>query len=275
MDALHELNQQLIGQLSPITHVSANQFFQGYSHRFKQAVFVKVFPYDHQTKFQTELAVERQMGRQIILYRTTANAHYLVMNDEHPVALQRITPVVAMSLGTCLAEFHTKIQPFPGIKWQRQPFERLQTIISQLTDHAMQQQLTEQLYRFIPVREAIEHDLAVAPVVCLHGDVGRRNFATVNGRLQLIDFERVQLGPAYQDVIKLFYQDFNQDSALIRAFKTGYNRLSPLVDLPQRTRLLLTLLTAAGIYRYLDRFTDPNFRRCAETMLTNVARFHL
>lgn len=79
----------------------------------------------------------------------------------------------------------------------------------------------------------------------------------------------------YRNVIKLLYQNLHQDSALIRAFKTGYNRVSALVDLPQRTRLLLTLLTAAGIYRYLDRFTDPNFRRCAETMLTNVARFHL
>lgn len=70
---------------------------------------------------------------------------------------------------------------------------------------------------------------AIAPrlqVTATHGDFQPRNFLWDRRtcRLRLIDFERAELGPAVQDLVRLEYGSWDTRPELREAFLDGYNR---------------------------------------------------
>ena len=265
-----QLEKLIGGRLTAVRHESANQTWVGYGAPNRRPVFVKVFPKDRAAKFMTERLVTQQLGNRLLASYDCPDADILVLSDCAPRDVGQVTPVVAQTMGRCLAEFHQRVRPFPKIKRQRLDFDQVERAIQRLKQPQVQHQLMDLLRKFAPFRQRIAQEVAATPLVVTHGDVGQRNFKLVAGRLTLIDYERCKLGIADQDFVKLFYQDFQSRTVLQRAFLTGYTAIRPRPQLTTRTQQFLIFLTAIGIFNYLDQFSDVAFERCAHRMLATL-----
>lgn len=265
-----QLEKLIGGRLTAVRHESANQTWVGYGAPNRRPVFVKVFPKDRAAKFVTERLVTQQLGNRLQASYECSNADILVLSDCTPRDVVQITPVVAQAMGRCLAEFHQRIRPFPEIKQQRFDFDQAERAIQRLKKPQVQHQLTDLLRKFAPFRQQITREVAETPLVVTHGDVGQRNFKIVAGKLTLIDYERCKLGLPDQDFVKLFYQDFQCQRVLQRAFLTGYTAIRSRPQLTAKTQQFLIFLTAIGIFKYLDQFSDVAFERCVHRMLATL-----
>lgn len=270
------LQINLEAELSQITHQSLNSTFVGYSKKLQQQVFVKVFP--QKNKFITEKAVNRQLYRHRVLTSFTITAaqqlYVLVMKDLAPIDLKLpVTAELAYVMGVKLAEFHQKVKPFAGIYPNNNLFAKAEYDIEQLQESTIKTRLQLLLRDLSSLQPAIESDLLNHSTTVLHGDVGVRNYKIINGKPNLIDFERARMGVNYQDFIKLFYQDFGLSKELITSFINGYKSSGETVMASPSTQVFLLLLTAIGIMSYTAKISDPPFQSVGEKMLDTVELF--
>lgn len=276
MKAKQIIQAKLEAELSQITHQSLNSTFVGYSKKLQQQVFVKVFP--QKNKFITEKAVNRQLYRHRVLTSFTITAaqqlYVLVMKDLAPIDLKLpVTAELAYVMGVKLAEFHQKVKPFAGIYPNNNLFAKAEYDIEQLQESTIKTRLQLLLRDLSSLQPAIESDLLNHSTTVLHGDVGVRNYKIINGKPNLIDFERARMGVNYQDFIKMFYQDFGLNKELITSFVNGYKSSGETVMASPSTQVFLLLLTAIGIMSYTAKISDPPFQSVGEKMLDTVELF--
>ena len=88
----------------------------------------------------------------------------------------------------------------------------------------------------------------------------------------LIDYERARLGPAYQDFIKLFYEDFYLNKNLIKSFLNGYG-FKKEFNVGTLTQIYLIFYTSVGIFKYTDKIESKHFKTIGEKMLADVIDF--
>ncbi|KRL63027.1 phosphotransferase [Lactobacillus psittaci] len=269
MTILESLNDQINGNLTPINHESLNDTFVGYSNKYHASVFVKVF--NSRAKFKTEKQVTKQLSNRILENLELNGKYILVMTDICPVDLDLpVTKEMAYKMGCVLASFHNKVKSFDGIYDEKAYFQKAEQDVAILKNKEIKARLLAILEQFQEKKSVIEHNLANDKVV-LHGDVGVRNYKLVNNTLVLIDYERARKGARYQDFIKLFYQDFEQNQELIASFLTGYNsKISNQFSLGFWSKDFLIFLTAIGIMKYTDKIEDHAFKRIGLQMLADI-----
>lgn len=269
------LQTKLAAQLTPINHESLNHTFFGYSQKYCQKIFVKVFT--QEGKFLTEKAVNEQLNSRVLgslEIKLSAEQFVLVMTDIAPKNLSgQLSPELAEKMGEKLAKFHQQVQPFEGIYRNNKLFSKAENDINTLEKTALKQRMAQVLTFFNAKSAELVQDLQAHSKTVLHGDVGLRNYQIVNGKLVLIDFERARMGANYQDFIKLFYQDFNLNKDLIVAFLNGYQKNNSRVEISILTQVFLIFITAIGIMRYTNRIADPAFEKVGLEMLETVEQF--
>jgi len=254
------LNLRYGATLVKIPHQSLNASYVGFSERFGQPIFVKQFAPGQTKKWQAETAITEQMSDWLLAF--DAKTRILVRQDLPFMPVEKLDQALASDMGRVLADYHRRVQPFPGIQDNYRAIEMLATISDpQLVDGARW---------FQAHAEGIEVQLQAVPAVVRHGDVGLRNYRYLNGQLCLIDYERAQLGMAQQDFIKLFYQDFQSDQVLIQAFLSGYGELAPV---PELTWMYTIFITVVGIFNYVRKVSDPAFLAVGQRMLRDVRNY--
>lgn len=251
MDLNSFLNDKLNANLHVIKHRSFNQVFLGYSKLYDKNIFVKVFPESHHQKLLAERSVNEQLNDRVITTIQVGGGSVLVLEDLNPTDLEVLNEKTAFQMGKVLSQFHTKVKPFAQIKRYSVKFEP--------------SSYPKDLRNIFD--SSVEDELNSFPRIVVHGDVGLRNYKIVNGEMLLIDYERAQLVFAYQDFIKLFYQDFQLNSNLISSFIKGYN---PSLMVSERAQLFLILLCAMGIMQYTKKIDDKNFRMVGFQMLQSI-----
>lgn len=185
---------------------------------------MKVFAPERQGKFLTERAINLQLTDRVLTSCQLATGEWvLVMRDLQLTPLPKaFTPELAQTMGTVLARFHQTVRLPQATRINALDFEGVADKVDQLATRPDYRQLVRLMTNFQQAAATIQAIFNRQSRVVLHGDVGRRNFQFVNGQLELIDFERAQIGYAQTDFQKLFYQDFAGQPALIAAFLTGY-----------------------------------------------------
>jgi len=248
------LNAQFGAQLTPIAHQSLNQTFVGPSDRFSQSIFVKVFAPQAQAKWRAETAMTAQLTDWLL---DSDESELLLVRQDLPFSpVGAMTTELAFEMGQVLAWFHQRARPFGGIKTPKLPVRKPDFLVAPEIGAwfaARQSELTAQL--------------ATIPLVVRHGDVGKRNFATLHGDLTLIDYERAQAGFRQQDWIKLFYQDFHEDTTLIGAFLAGYGEWPAMLKL---CWYYCVYTTALGIMAYVNKVPEADFLAVGRRMLQDV-----
>ena len=268
------IQEKLQADLTKITHESQNSTFVGYSAKFKQKIFVKVFA--QKGKFLTEKAVNEQLNTRVLdtFVIKQTQQFVLVMKDLAPIDIkEEITPDMAFDMGTQLARFHRNVKPFSGIYLNNQLFEKAKSDSNSLQNEEIKSRLLQVLALFTAQKADIEKDLIAHATTVLHGDVGLRNYKIVEGQLSLIDFERARMGVNYQDFIKLFYQDFRLNQKLIASFINGYRKCGEEVVVTPLTQSFLIFITAIGIMKYTEKIEDKPFKEIGEQMLATCFSF--
>ncbi|BDZ31818.1 phosphotransferase [Lactiplantibacillus sp. WILCCON 0030] len=270
MDHLsHQLATQLQADLVPIVHPSFNRMFTGYSRRWQQVVFVKAFTPERRGKFEIERCVNQQLNDRVLTsWQGPAGEWILVMRDLSVTPLSTpITPALATQMGQVLAHFHQTVSlPVPKTLAVFD-FADTEAKIARLPVTPLVGRLTALMSIFERQAGAIKTELGQTKLLGLHGDVSCRNYQFVEGKLQLIDFERAKMGYPQEELQKLFYQDFADQPACRSAFLAGYGALPILSPL---TKGWLTFRTAVGIFCYVQAMPDPQFERVGQRMLQAV-----
>jgi len=265
----NDLMAVLQATLRPIDHVSFNQMYTGHSRRWPEPIFVKVFAPERQGKFLTERAINLQLTDRVLTSCQLATGEWvLVMRDLQLTPLPKaFTPELAQTMGTVLARFHQTVRLPQATRINALDFEGVADKVDQLATRPDYRQLVRLMTNFRQAAATIQAIFNRQSRVVLHGDVGRRNFQFVNGQLELIDFERAQIGYAQTDFQKLFYQDFSGQPALIAAFLTGYG---PTGQLPDIAASWLSFVEAVGIFTYVQKLPDPQFEKVGQRLLAAI-----
>ncbi|GLB46296.1 hypothetical protein WR164_02750 [Philodulcilactobacillus myokoensis] len=278
MKLLPMINQRLNADMKPIHHASLNEMMVGYSQQFHQRVFVKIFNEDHKSKFMTETKVNQQLNDRVLqtfVVQSKPKWNVLVMKDIAPQNIHSaITPRLANQMGQVLARFHQNVRPFHPMVVVNHLFAKTSFDINHLQNGYVQQRLLRMLKVFKSNQKKLQNDFKLQSKVVLHGDVGIRNYQIVDHHLVLIDYERARLGVPYQDVIKLFYENFHLNHQLIQAFLKGYNSIHYFDKGTKLTRNFLVFMTAVGIIKYVEKIRDDSFRKIGEQMLNHVQLFY-
>lgn len=269
MTLVEKLNQELHSNLKPINHESLNKTFVGYSNLYKQSIFVKQFA-KRQGDY-TEEMVTNQLNDRVITNMLIDDKYILVLKDVKPRDISSsVDQNLAFKMGQVLGNFHTHVQPFPKIKIVKNQFDNYLSEINTFQDSFYKNKLIKVARKIKSNKNEIQENLKTNSDFVLHGDIGIRNYKYINGKLALIDFEKARLGPAYQDFIKLFYQDFSLNQKLINSFLKGYSTENSDYQLSNLTKQYLVFTTAIGIFNYTEKINDIAFRNIGKRMLDSI-----
>ncbi|WEV43895.1 phosphotransferase [Lactobacillus sp. ESL0684] len=197
----------------------------------------------------------------------------LVMTDISPSDVEeKMSEQLSYKMGRVLRDFHSKLKPFKDIRKSPNTFIDIKTNIDSLKSTEEKDILKSQFDIILKYKPIIQNDIAKHSNLVLHGDVGTRNYKFVDNKLMLIDYERARLGPAYQDFIKLFYEDFCLDKRLINSFINGYGFRKEL-NVGVLTQIYLIFDTSVGIFKYTDKIPSEQFKAIGKKMLSDVIDF--
>lgn len=262
-----------------IEHESLNRTYVGYSSKYQQKVFLKLYRKVNHTKFVVEREVNQQLNDRYIGEfqldeKITDFIYGLVLKDINPqnIDFRGDDSQIVFELGLQLGRFHKTVMPFDGLPSIVDLTDVVTEGIQQV--HIVETRMAlEQLQRdFMKTYPHIMQKTSSHSVV-LHGDVGVRNFKIVASDLSFIDFERAKKGVPYLDFVKLFYQDFKLDNGLMDSFKKGYETVASLAEIPEHLRWYCVFYTAIGIIKYTERVDDKLFQMLGETMLSDCRCF--
>lgn len=262
-DQFEFLEAEFGAELQPTGHQSLNRTYVGYSKKWQQRIFVKVFASTEEQKWLTESQINQQLNDRV-LQALKEPALILVMKDLAPRNLELpLTLKQVQILGQQLAYFHQKVRPFNKITKLENLFLTVATSLPAFLLPPFQQ--------FKSRQKLIEADLKVTRVI--HGDVGFRNYQIVDKQICLIDFERAKVGPPALDLIKLYYQDFLKEAQLLNNFIRGYQKVMPFPLISPWTWYFLIFVTLKGIFKYTEKIDDLEFRKIGQEMLNDVTNF--
>ncbi|RRK11312.1 hypothetical protein D1831_02740 [Lactiplantibacillus garii] len=267
MDLQQTLARVLVADLQPIKHSSYNQMFTGVSQLFGTTVFVKVFARQRQGKFEVERQVNQQLNDRVLTsWELSSGEWVLVMRNLKLKPLSELTSPILETMGATLRRFHDQVK-LPPSQLAACDFDATARRITELATSSISAQLTGALGWFSQHYSDLRAECRQLPVVCLHGDVGKRNYRLVKGHVELIDFERCRHGYVQEDLQKLFYQDFAGNPAAIAAFQRGYG---PTPTTPPLVMNWLRLQCCAGIFTYTQHFSAPQFEAVGRAILADV-----
>ncbi|MBA1434429.1 phosphotransferase [Bombilactobacillus bombi] len=268
-----KLRQILDADLIPLEKNSVTQMLKGYSLRFNAPVIVKIFAEEFYDQYALEKAVLEHLQRPILLAQkvvTEKNIYILVQPDTNLVTLSTpLTVTTAYKMGVSVNELHQKLLDFKQAP-QQHSFQRNIYLIKKVTAADLQQQLLKLEELFQRYHSYLERDLDHGTTITLHGNISQDKFKQQQDQLLLVDFEHVCQGLAYQDFVKLFYQDFQLQENLIKSFLLGYqqkgSQLAPLLI----TRNFLVFTTAIQLLHQSQNVHERQQYQMALKMIADV-----
>lgn len=107
-----------------VKHTSSNRMYVGYSERFSDEVFIKIYREDQYGKFITETKIIQQknikiMGIETLTVSIEGFKYLLILGDLHLIDVVKPDVIVelAFQMGKLVGDFHANTQSFKGIRY--------------------------------------------------------------------------------------------------------------------------------------------------------------
>ncbi|EIC1657207.1 hypothetical protein K9135_002932 [Listeria monocytogenes] len=258
-----------------ISHVSYNKHFTGYSEKFEQFVFVKVFTVKNIEKFSTELAILKSNQNRYIYDFGSIGYNFLILKDytlEEFEARTLNNYKVLSELSTLIADYHQSNKEKDIPKKDNISF-RICSDLKKLKSRKNYNELCDIYKKLLSMRDVIEVEYNCREKVAIHGDFGVRNIKIHNNQKILIDFERSKKDIYFLDFIKFFYIDLNGDNKLIDYFLERYYNHSNTTKISKLLMHVLIFYVGLGIMKYTLDFEDKEFEDIGLKMIGDSKKY--
>ncbi|MCP0887674.1 aminoglycoside phosphotransferase family protein [Ligilactobacillus sp. WILCCON 0076] len=260
-------------KLHNIHDIAGNQHLVGYSELHKCNLFVKIFK--NEEMFYAEQHVNQVYCPEIYLDSVIFENNYIVVlkdrtlkdidSNENEVTLKR-----AKKYGRLLADFHEQVTGNVRVYENPQKLSlQIKRYVEILQDSPYKDDINK-IYALLTQDLAnADQDYELLPKVVLHGDYSLRNIKHYQNKEILIDFERAHIGVAYEDFIKIFYNEIH-NIELRQAFIKGY-RANREFEVPQfELQRCLLFLIALEICEFHMSHHEEKFGDMAHRMLETI-----
>ena len=264
-----QLDELLDANLQKINHISENKHFIGFSKKFGERVFVKIFK--DPLKYELEYKV---LGNKTNLILDLPEYFALVLKyeDYTPLNKENVNAEDIIKIAELISDFHRgnwfSIEHEKGFSLEKV----LEKNVYRLADRKEYIEISELHSKFLKNISKLDEEYEKT-LVLIHGDFGFRNIMRKDGNFVLIDFERVKYASYYLDFIKYFYQDLDNDKFKKELFLKHYYEHSSEEVLSEELEYCMIFISALGILNYTKRVEDKEFEELGLKMLSDVENY--
>lgn len=173
-------------------------------------------------------------------------------------------------LGELLAQTHLKLAPLANHLRRQPPLSQQVTSWHQDLLGSSEAARLAPLYDFFKARfDQIDAEYASLLQAVLHGDYSWRNLKRRGDEWAVIDFERLVVDIPWRELAKLWLREVKSTEER-QAFLAGYRKILPLQEPSPLLDACLSFQLAQGIYRYVLKVDDWEFRQMADEVIEDV-----
>ena len=264
-----KLAASLSARLTPLDHLSLNAVFRADLPQYQRRYFVKV--YAEADKFKRDKLGLLAIWPDWYVADLVLEGRHVLIQD-----WQELDPVVTPSLedlgklGELLAQTHLKLAPLADHLRRQPPLSQQVTSWHQDLLGSSEAARLAPLYDFFQARfEQIDAEYASLPQAVLHGDYSWRNLKRRGDEWAVIDFERLVVDIPWRELGKLWLREVKSTEER-QAFLAGYRKILPLQEPSPLLDACLSFQLAQGIYRYVLKVDDREFRQTADGVIEDV-----
>ena len=269
------LNEYYQAKLANIHDVAGNQHLVGYSQLYQCDLFVKIFKAE--SMFYAEQHVNQVYCPEIYLDSVIFEDNYIVvLKDRQLTDIDsnevKVTEKKAEEYGRLLANFHQRLTDNVSVYHdQRKLSQRIKVYVDALQASRYQDDINQAYALLLADLPTADREYELLPKVVLHGDYSLRNIKGYQGKEILIDFERAHIGVAYEDFIKIFYNEVHNVD-LRHAFIQGYKQVMNFEIPRSELQRALLFLIALEICEFHLSHHKEKFGDMAHEMLATIER---
>ena len=259
----------LSAHLTPLDHLSLNAVFRADLPQYQRRYFVKV--YAEADKFKRDKLGLLAIWPDWYVADLVLEGRHILIQD-----WQELAPVVTPSLedlgqlGELLAQTHLKLAPLANHLRRQPPLSQQVTSWHQDLLGSSEAARLAPLYDFFKARfDQIDAEYASLPQAVLHGDYSWRNLKRRGDEWAVIDFERLVVDIPWRELAKLWLREVKSTEER-QAFLAGYRKILPLQEPSPLLDACLSFQLAQGIYRYVLKVDDWEFRQMADEVIEDV-----
>ncbi len=266
------LNDYYSADFRKIHDVAGNQHLVGHSTRFDKNLFVKIFT--ESEMFYAEQNVNQVYCPDIYLDSVIFGDRYIVVlvdRELHDMDDEAVDEERAAHYGRMLAEFHQKVTGkvlVPDYTKTRLS-DRLLNAVEGLKGTKYEEDAGKVMALLKDDFEKADEEYRQLPHVVLHGDFSLRNIKRYKGSEVLIDFEWARTGVAYEDFVKVFYNEL-KDPKLRKSFIEGYKSVCDFEIPGYGLQRCLLFLCALDICRFHVTHEREKFGDMPDRMLRTI-----
>ena len=266
------LNDYYAADFKKIHDIAGNQHLVGHSVRFDKDLFVKIFT--ESEMFYAEQNVYQVYCPEIYLDSVIFGDKYIVVlidrelhdTDAEPVDEQR-----AAQYGEMLARFHQKVtdKVLVADYTKTKLSDRILNAVDGLKNTKYEEDVKKAMEILRPDFDQADEEYKQLPHVVLHGDFSLRNIKRYKDSEVLIDFEWASVGVAYEDFIKIFYNEV-KNPKLRSSFIEGYKKICDFEVPGYGLQRCLLFLCALNICRFHVTHEREKFGDMPDRMLKTI-----
>ncbi len=267
---LKRLNDEYLSDLKAYEYLNKNHHYYGYSERFNDNVFIKI--YGRFDKYDKDTRVLKIRNPEILLDNFIYEDYYIICLKYVDMEDVSADTCSISDCGKLIAKFHKKTTAEIELA---DSFDLAYDIESKMEKIKARENsyYINRVYKLVKKYEPDwVNEFENIPKKIIHGDFGFRNIKIIDGNLELIDFEFLKKSIAYIDFIK-FFEDIKISDKDREEFISAYNTVYHL-DVPSDLLIrVLDFQTALGIYSYTMKIKDVDFEKMADRMMEKVEEF--
>lgn len=269
------INKVFQGEFTRLNYNYYNLLFYGFSKKYNQKVFLKLFPKYREDRFLNELnALKNNNNNFFVDNFESENYFILILKYLEFVDLDKNyfnKKENIEKLAILLAEFHNQDNPDIICKG-RNIIDRINDNINRIKARKEYPEVLE-IWNKLKINSlsvSEEYDNYIKKDI--HGDVWIGNIKLHNDKLILLDFERSKKDIYYLDFLKIFYEEFYTDKEKINFFLESYYAISNNEKISKELEIYLLFYTGLGILSFTINFQDKNFERTGFRMIEDVKK---
>ncbi len=267
---INTINKLLQGEFTKLDYDYYNILLYGYSEKYSEKIFIKLFPISRYEKYINEFNTVKYSDYYIDNFKIE-NFNVLVLKylDLFDIDSSYFNKKENINeLAILLANFHKNNNP-DILKNNDNIVTRIKKVLDNIANIEEYPEIIT-IWNMLKINSKDIFDEYNHSKSIIHGDIWIGNIKVYNDKLILIDFERSKNDIYYLDFIKLFYEEFDSDKNKINYFLKSYYNHTDNKPITKELELYLLFYVGIGILSFNTKFYDMKFRNTGLKMIKDV-----